>query len=512
MRLTNTAIALAVMIYAAIVSLLWCVSGHLNRDEHQFMASAFMIAQYGLHPYQDFAYFHMPNLAYLYAPFFFTPYPFLLARIFVGICGFGICLTIFLSARSLLSKHDKWISLIVPICITVLLLHSPLYRYATSHVWNHAPSTFFALLAFLIHCRGIRCEKPLAIMFFSGVCLGMAIGIRLSFAPMIIPFLLAIMLFSAGTFKTKGLQVLAFCVGGLLANVAAIIFFITSYQDFWFGNFGYAELNTLYREQMSYSRAMTLAGKLRYLDEIFFRRPLELLTVLACLYSLVLFAIDRIWSHERPKFELLFLLLSLPFLFLGSLAPTPSWRQYYFALIPFLMLLSLYAISSRRKNTLSGAVVLPFVLVAAISFVYVFPLTYGFTISVFKKPQSLTPIKLQVEAEVLRSYIDLNAREGNVLTLSPLYAVNSKLPIYEEFVTGPFAWRVSHLLSAKEAINRGLPLRSRINSFVKERRPRAILTGRENKGLERPLNKAAYELGYQHIITSSGIVVWLSAE
>ena len=511
MRLTNTVITIAVLTYAAIVSLLWCVSGHLDHDEHQFMASAFMVAQYGLHPYQDFAYFHMPNLVYLYAPFFFTPYPFMLARIFVGICGFGICLTIFLYARSLLSGYDKLTYLIIPICITVLLLHSPLYRHATSHVWNHTPSTFFALLAFLLHCRGIRL-KSLTILFFSGISLGMAIGIRLSFAPLIIPFLLVITFSPVGTFKTKGLQLFAFGVGGLFANVAAIFFFFTSYQDFWFGNVGYAELNTLYREEMSYSRAMTLAGKFKYLIKIFFKKPSELLAVLVYLYSLVLFAIDRNRSTERPKFELLFLLLSLPFLFLGCLAPTPSFHQYYFALIPFLMLLSLHALSNRRNKAFSGAVVLPFVLVASISFVYDSPFTHSSTINVFTRPQSLTPIKLQGEAEVLRSYIESKEREGKVLTLSPLYAVNSKLPIYEEFVTGPFAWRVSHLLSEEDAINRGLPLRSRIKSFVKERRPCAILTGKEIKELEILLMTVGHELGYQHIKTPSGIVIWLSAE
>jgi len=511
-RLTNIAIVIVVMLYAAIVSLSYCLSGYLDHDEHQFMASAFMVAQYGLHPYKDFAYFHMPNLVYLYAPFFFTPYPFFLARIFVGICGFGICLTIFLYARSLLSRYGKLVSITIPICITVLLLHSQLYKLAASHVWNHTPSTFFALLAFLLLCRGIRSVKRLTFFFFSGMSLGMAIGIRLSFAPLIIPFLLVIIFSHAGTFKTKGLQVLAFCVGGLLANVVAIFFFFTSYQDFRFGNFGYAGLNTLYREEMSYSRAMTLVGKFKYLMRLFIRTPSEFLVVLACLYSLALLVIDRIRSLERLKFELLFILLFLPFLLLGCLAPTPSWRQYYFALVPFLMLLSLYALSNRRDKKFPVAVVLPFVLLAATSFVYSSLIKHNFTISVFTKPESLTPIKLQRESEVVRGYIDSKAIEGKVLTLSPLYAVSSRLPIYEEFVTGSFAWRVSHLLSEEEAISRGLPLRSQIKSFVKERRPCAILTGKESEVLEKPLNEAAKDLGYHRIETSSGIVLWLSTE
>jgi len=506
-RLTSIAIVTVIMLYAAVVSLSYCLSGDLNHDEHQFMASAFMVAQYGLHPYQDFAYFHMPNLVYLYAPFFFTQYPFLLARIFVGICGFGICFTIFLYARALLSRYGKLVSITIPICITVLFLNSQLYKLAASHVWNHTPATFFTLLAFLLHCRGIRFAKRFNVFFFSGMSLGMAIGIRLSFAPLIIPFLLAILLFHSGTFKTKGLQVLTFCIGGLLANVVAIYFFFTSFQDFWFGNIGYASLNTLFKEELSYMLPMTLVSKFTYLIHLFIRTSSEFLVLLACLYSLALFAIDRIRNPERLKFELLFILMLLPFLLFGCLAPSPSWQQYYFTIVPFIMLLSLYALSSRRDKRYPAAIVLPFILlVAALN-------KSDFTIDIFTKPQTLSPIELQRESEEIRSYIDVEALGGKILTLSPLYAVSSKLPIYEEFVTGPFAWRVSHLLSEEEAISRGLPLRTRIKTFVKERRPCAILTGKENEWwLDKPLNEAAKDVGYYRIETSSGLILWRSNE
>ncbi len=66
--------------------------------------------------------------------------------------------------------------------------------------------TICAVLSFLLHCHAIRSKKPQTIFFLSGVSLGMAIGIRLSFAPLIVPFLFAIAAFPVGTFKTKGLQ------------------------------------------------------------------------------------------------------------------------------------------------------------------------------------------------------------------------------------------------------------------------------------------------------------------
>lgn len=510
-KVINIAVITVVLFYAAITSISFSVSGGLDHDEHQFMASAFMVAKYGLHPYQDFAYFHMPNLVYIYAPFFFTPYPLLLARIFVGICGFGICATLFFYTRYLFSGYSRFASITIPICITILFLHCSLYKFAVSHVWNHTPSTFFALLGFLIHCHALRSSNPIKFYFFSGACLGMALGIRLSFAPLIIPFLITIFYFQEGSFKQKCTYVLAFGVGGLLSNMLAIFFFFTSFHDFWFGNLSYAQLNTLYREEMAFTRTMTLFGKFKNLIQSFIKIPTNLLVTLSCFYSLALFRFNRSKNSDLPKFQLLFVSLCLPFVFFGSLAPTPIWYQYYFALVPFLMLLIIFTLSDSQSGKLSIINILPFVFFVIISF-SIIPLKSNFSIAkVILSPMSLPPLSIQMESEELRNLINPKKQNRNIISLSPLFAVSSKLPIDERFVTGPFAWRVSHLLSDEEANIRGLPIRSKIKRYVEAKRPSAIITGREEE-LEIPLNNAARELGFQQIITSTGITIWLNIE
>jgi hypothetical protein len=509
MRKVPTVITAALLAYSAIVCIWYSVSGRFDHDEHQFMASAFMVAQYGSHPYQDFAYFHMPNLVYLYAPFCLIPYSFLLARLFVGICAFGICLTIFLAARSLVVGQGKLNSLILPVSSVALLIHSPLLHYASSNVWNHTPSTICAVLAFLLHCQAIRGNKPLPYFFMSGVSLGMAIGIRLSFASLVIPFLLAGLVFRAGTVREKILNAISFAVGGLLANLPAVYFFFTSYEDFLFGNLGYAKLNTIYRQEMAFSGPLLFAEKVKYLVNSVFAKPGELLILVVTFYSLVLFGIDTIRSAARPRFEILFLLLLLPFVYVGCMAPTPTWYQYYFAPVPFLVLLSLYTLSNLRRPAFSHATGLLLVVVAVSAFIYGSPLKDGSMVRGFMRPESWTPVRLHREANNIRAYIDSRSGDGAVLTLSPLFAIESGLPIYKEFVTGPFAWRVSHLLSEAEATNRGLPLRSQIESFVKEKPPRAILTGGEEKQLEIPLIRVAQQLGYQPIVAPSGVAIWL---
>ncbi len=517
MRRLNTALTVAILAYSVIVSIGYAVSsgawGPYIHDENQFMASAFLVAQYGLHPYHDFPYFHMPNLVYLYAPFFLVPYSYMLARLFVGTCALGICLAIFLTARSLFTGHDKLSSLILPISSFALLIHSPLYHFASSYVWNHTPSTLCAVLAFLLHCQAIRSNKPSRYFFISGVSLGMAIGIRLSFAPLVLPFLLAVVIFRTGTIRDKGLHAMVFAIGGLLANLPALYFFFTTYDNFVFGNLGYAKLNTIYRQEMLFSGPMTVAGKVKDLMGSVFAKPGELLILVVTLYNFVLFGIDAMRSGTRPRFEIVFLLLLLPFAYVGCMAPTPTWYPYFFAPIPFLILLSLYTLSNLRCSAFSEAAGLLLVVAAAIALIYGTPLRNDAMVRGLMRPGSWTPILLHNEAENIRAYVDLRSGQGPVLTLSPLYVIESGLPIYKEFVTGPFAWRVSHLLSEEEAANRGLPLRSRINAFIEEKRPRAILTGKEEqKELEIALISEAQKLGYQPTETAGGAVIWLSPE
>jgi hypothetical protein len=140
---------------------------------------------------------------------------------------------------------------------------------------------------------------------------------------------------------------------GLLANLPAIYFFFTSYDNFLFGNLGYPNLNKIYRQVTSFPGPMTFTGKVTDLIKSVFAKPGELLILVVTLYSLVLFGIDTLRNAARPRFEIVFLLVLLPFAYVGSMAPTPTWYWYYFAPVPFLILLSLYALSTLRCSAFS---------------------------------------------------------------------------------------------------------------------------------------------------------------
>jgi hypothetical protein len=189
------------------------------------------------------------------------------------------------------------------------------------------------------------------------------------------------------------------------------------------------------------------------------------------------------------------------------MAPTPSWSQYYFTSVVFLLWLSLYLLAHLRRAASSDAAALLLVVAALISFVYApLPLRRDAMVRDLMRPAAWVPIRLHQEAERIRATVESRSGEGAVLTLSPLWAIESGLPIYKEFVTGPFGYRVSHLLSEDEAAARRLPWRVGITSFIEAHRPRAILTGQDEERVERPLIRAAEELGYHPIETSLGRV------
>ncbi len=223
-----------------------------------------MVMENGLHPYQDFAHFHMPNLVYIYAPLFLTDNPILYARILTGLCAFGICFVIFWHGRYLLSDLHWFPRIVVPAMTVILLLHSHIFKHSVSHVWNHAISVFPALLAFVLLIRWRRNPEATWLIGICGLTLGMAIGIRLTVVLLVIPFLFAILMHPVSSSAQRRRNFLVFTVSGLAANLPALYFLFFSFSEFWYGNMNYPHLFTEYYNEIDFQRAMDLPGKLRY--------------------------------------------------------------------------------------------------------------------------------------------------------------------------------------------------------------------------------------------------------
>ena len=167
----------------------------LNHDENQHVAAGVMVAR-GLLPYRDFPHFHTPYLAFIYAALFHaTDHLLLAARLFGAGCASAMVGLVGSVGYALFRERGKKWALGVSAGAVVLCLTAGLFGQTVGHAWNHEPSLLFALLAFLAHVAGIERRRN-GWLVASGALLGVAIGLRLTFAPLAAPFGFALVLYA----------------------------------------------------------------------------------------------------------------------------------------------------------------------------------------------------------------------------------------------------------------------------------------------------------------------------
>lgn len=472
-----------------------------NHDEHQFVASGKVLADKSLLPYRDYPYFQMPNLVFVYASIFkFFDHILLGARVFNVVCEvltFGL---IFGVAFSIFPQGDYPSRWLLAAGSVIILLSNPLFMRVSGRAWNHALPILLTLLAFVFHCHGSRQEPRKRWLFLSGVSLGLAVGTRITFAPAVPAFFGVIFSFpNVADRRTRHDLILWFTVGLFLALLPSLVTFMIAPKQFAFGNIGFRLLDMTIREKMGYQRAMTLAGKVVYFMDLI-RNKNSFLPVLA----FIVFVFSRnVRAKTLYSFELMFVLILIPCLFIGCFVPTPSNPQYFYAPVPFLVLGTVYAIASfgGQGEKLKWRIQL-FALLIAASAIYGLYNYRHLQIANLVSPDEWFPIRVHRIGVKIKSIIG----GGKVLTLAPLFPLEGGVEIYEEFVTGPFAWRPAPLIPRNERKVLRVIAYVDLDEFLRTQPPRAILVGFESE-LEWPFVKYAKENGYKALkLADQGIL------
>lgn len=474
------------------------------RDENQFVASGALLANELLFPYEDYPYFHMPNLVFVYAIIFkFTNHILLAARIFSVVCATLSLGLIFYIALNLFGRHNYSTRFLIAAGSVVFILMNPVFQDTSVMAWNHNLSLLLTLIAFVFYSHGMNKEWMRKWVFFSGIFLGLAVGIRLSFAPAVIPFITIIFLYPNVTpLKKKIYLVLWFSFGFFLSMLPSILMFASAPKQFVFGNFFYPRLNTMYRQETGYEIAMTLDGKLIYFIELIGEPRNLLLSLLFLFFSFLWIVIKP--NQKRPNyFNIIFILILIPSLLIGSFAPTPSWSMYFHPLIPFLMIGVLYEIASfyDQDERIKWSLRL-LTLTIFISSIYWLQDYKG--IDNLLSPDEWIPIRVHKTGVEIAAEVG----EGDVLTLSSIVPLEGGVNIYEEFATGAFAWRTAHFLPRDRRIALGMVSEDDLEDFLRAKPPKAILVGLEGE-LEKPLVEYAKRNGYKPQKLSEG-TLWLS--
>jgi hypothetical protein len=457
----------------------------LDHDEHQFIAAGALLAREGLLPYRDFAYFHLPNLAFVYAALFrLTESLLLSARLFSLACGALLLLTTLLFVRRRWREADvlapHWSE-----AIAVLLFGlTPLFVYTSGLAWNHDLPMLLGVWATLLLVYTLRWLAlpmragrwgwlPWLWLVVAGLLAGFATGVRASFLFVLIPLAAAATVGGGARGGASGgvgralLRLLAFGAGAAIGLLPVTWTAAQAPAAFLFGNLEYARINTAYRTAQGFVTGMTLPGKLALLGSVMLH-PGNLLVIVAyAIWGLPVRTQWRAWpTHLRAL-----VLVMLPFLLLGALLPTPAWQQYFYAFMPFLWLAALDGVAARpprwwgsrtARRAVAPLILLLLALWGIANRAELYSTLTGEWIAVRSHGDGV-------------EIADLLGPQSRVLTLEPILPLEGGLRIYPELATGPFALRAARMTTPEQQLAHHLPPVDALDGWLDDRPPRASL-------------------------------------
>ena len=496
--------SLGVLLYLLVGIVLFAraVAQPFSHDEHQFIAAGWWLAKAGLLPYRDFPYHHMPYQIPLNAlAVQLSPYVLLSARLVSWVAAWLASGVLMAAVWREFQARSKTLATVAAGLAVLVFIGSPIVAYTTGQAWNHDWANLLALGAILLQLQRIDGRSRPWLGFAVGLLAGLATGVRLSYA-VLCPLLAA----SAAAIpapRRERLRNAALVLAGVaVAGIPAAILFVIAPKAFGYGNILYPELNSLYRDVLRYWADNGLPAKLGFFVERVLAKPANLALLLGTLALGVLGLVARLRDAVSRHAVYLMLLASI-LLLLTAFAPTPAWYQYYFAFVPLAILTCAVVIARLRTAGLQQAALLTGAAVAGLG------IALGtWDAQIVRRLQSpSTWVPIQVHQLGLRMAQDV--RVGPVLTLGPVLAMEGGLSTYEAFATGPFTWRVAHIIPEANRRLVGWVGRDDLDAYLTICSPSAVLTGleTENDGfepgqrgnLEAPLESYARRMGYRRI-------------
>lgn len=526
--------ALTVGLFAGLAVLLPAVAlvKPLDHDEQMYVAAAALLSRGAGLPYRDFHFFQMPGLELVYAALFLlTDRLLLVARLLNAVLAVAGLAMLFALVRRRFQPAGDFAALAAGAATVALVAGNGPVTFAAGLAWNHDLPVLPTLLAVALFPgagpppedrRGRHLGRtPRRVL--AGAALGLAIGARLAFAPVVLPFLIAAALPAPGEAGRRRIWRAGWLWGpgeggmGVLLGLVPVLALATpAPQAFLFDNLTYHLRNAAYWQAAGQSVAMTLPGKVAYMGDVLRDQP----ACLGLLAAYALFALPALAGVLRrgrvaAHGDLLLAATLVPCLLVGALIPTPTWYQYFYAPVPFLALAAALGLGALSKAAIWrrvrwGLVALWIATGPALTNgaqVYTGYLRDG----AFLQPTGWVPGQAHRAGVEIRQLLDTRGTPGagrRVLTLTPLYPLEGGLEIYPALAAGPFAWRVAPLLSAEQRRAFNVVGSADLDALVGADAPAAVLTGAEGN-LEGALIGYAQAHGYRPAPLSNGLTLWI---
>jgi hypothetical protein len=473
----------------------------VSRDEEQFVSAGALLLREGALPYVDYPYFHVPNLAFVYAALFAASDHLLLAaRSFNVLCGWLTLMVVFAVAAREFRNADRarlWIAG----AAAAALLASPLFRLTSGSAWNHDLAVLCAIAGFAALLRANDAVAPRRWVAVSAALLGVAIGTRLSFLPSIVPFAF-IAAVTGSTPRERLLRTALFSSVLVLSLTPTLVLCARAPAQFFFDNFVYnGSLNRAYRIASGNS-GVQLSSKLLFIVSLL-KFPHTVVLLIAFVFLAVWLPMRNGWRGFTRQRSIFAVVACLPFLAIGAFAPSPSYKQYYYALVPFLVLGCVFGLArvwrndERTRDSLVPAGAL--VCVSAIALAIDLPL-----LRKLAAPGEWPVTRVHELGRDVRAFT-----AGPVLTLSPTIPLEGGADIYKEFATGLFAWRTAEFLPDEPKPPVTMVGAATLDAFLAGAPPAAIITRRRNADRQRPLSAYAESHGYRRVLLRDDLELWL---
>lgn len=467
----------------------------LDHNEHMYITAGYLAQSQTL--YRDFALLQMPYLPLLYS------YVFSITGVERLLFTGRLCTFLF----SVSSVILVWLACYrVSRDVTVssagagVFSFSPFLVATSGESSNYMMPIALSLLAFFL-LMGVlddRRFKRLR-MFFVGLALALATGAKLYYGPFLLGFLLFSFVFpKTWPFRRRLSQLAAPMFAGMFLGFVPVIHYLVKSPDtFIFDNLGYHLINSQWK---GFDLENNFGYRIEELSRIFFYYPANL--VLAFLISYAFFR--AISSNIRAKMKALandeVIVLSAILSALGlvvALIPLPIFLYFFAAPFPFMVILAVALIHRIPRIEWSGKDGFVFYLAMLVTIISGATNLYE-RLPDFVDFNRWTGIKVHKTSEDIRKLLGPMGQGDLVATLSPLYAIESRLPIYVQFATGPFLYRVGDLLSTQELETfRGASSNS-VKELFEKKPPFAIIVGAEDV-LDAPLQNYAEEKQFRKV-------------
>jgi hypothetical protein len=463
----------------------------LGNNEHMYVAAGVRLMQGGS-LYADFAYVQMPYLPLLLsgiytltrtAHFFFT----------AKLLSYAACLAA-AGMLYLISRRALGTSRPAALGAALLFLSNVSILNITSEVSNYIIPVCCIFAGFYLFVTSVTRLSKTGI-FLSGICIAVATGVKLYYAPLALPFMVTACLFPRSSgFKQRLIRVqLPLCAGMLIGIAPALYYLLRDPELFYLNNMGFHLLKTQVLQLTQSTKSMTLHAKLSYTKAVL-QRPDTIVLVIGILTP-VLYALRRRTTSKRAR-PVLPLAGVLAALLLGvagivSLQPTPLYEQYLAMPISLALvcLIVFFAWLDTSRSAFPRALFAVLVLLCVVS-----RGSYPVTSILSARPADWAAVYAHEHARQIAARVA--GPGGRVATLAPVYALEAGLPIYNELATGPFLYQVGSAMPAGQLRRMNGTAPDDLGRLFQKDPPRAILL-EHGHGDEKPLRQYAEAHRYQ---------------